>query len=85
LADKSFNRIIVLIVFGTIAGIAFTIWSASIKSDIENFDERVSAIFEKSNRRADHKANSPFAFRVDSRYELACCSAGIQITFKTYK
>lgn len=71
MADKSFTKIIVLIVFGTIAAISFTIWSANIKSDIENFDDRVSAIFEKSNTIIDREESiiSNFYRLVDSNHK----------------
>ncbi|MEJ6786303.1 MAG: hypothetical protein QNL19_02670 [Bacteroidota bacterium] len=55
MADKNFIKIIILLISGTIAAIAFTFYSTNLQSKIEYFDKNVSKIFEESNTRIDRK------------------------------
>ena len=55
MADKNFIKIIILLISGTIAAIAFTFYSTNLQSEIEYFDKNVSKIFEESNTRIDRK------------------------------
>ena len=55
MADKNFIKIIILLISGTIAAIAFTFYSTNLQSKIEDFDKNVSKIFEESNTRIDRK------------------------------
>jgi tetratricopeptide (TPR) repeat protein len=54
-ADKNFIKIIILLTLGTIAAIALTFYSATLQSEIEDFDKNISKVFEESNTRIDHK------------------------------
>ena len=55
MADKNFIKIIILLISGTIAAIAFTFYSTNLQSKIEDFDKNVSKAFEDSNTRIDRK------------------------------
>tara|TARA_B110000037_G_C17077916_1_gene488686 strand:+ start:1007 stop:1162 length:156 start_codon:yes stop_codon:yes gene_type:complete len=46
-ADKNFIKIIILLISGTIAAIAFTFYSTNLQSKIEYFDKNVSKILKR--------------------------------------
>ena len=71
MADKSFNKIIVLLILVTIAAIALVFYSANLQSEIEDFDKNVSKVFEESNTRIDRKEViiSNFYRLVDSNHQ----------------